>query len=63
MRKSCVQDIENTSSCEYVFPVVPNKLGKVMKYEAKKNDVHFFLETLNIKWGQIDPKGHRRAKC
>jgi len=21
-----------------------------------------FLETLNIEWGQIDPKGHRRVK-
>jgi len=35
MRTSCVQDIENIS-CEFdVFPVVPNELGKVMKYEAK----------------------------
>jgi len=22
-----------------------------------------FLETLNIEWGQIDPKGNRRVKC
>jgi len=41
---SCVQDIEQI--CEfYVFPVVPNKLGKVMKYEAKTNDViHLFRD-------------------
>jgi len=36
MRKSCVQDIENISCEFYVFSVVPNKLGKVMKYEAEK---------------------------
>jgi len=37
---SCVQDIENI--CEFdVFPVVPNKLGKDLKYEAKI-DVNFF---------------------
>jgi len=42
---SCVQDIENIS-CEFeVFPVVPNKLGKVMKYEAKKKNVnHVFRD-------------------
>jgi len=62
MRTSCVQDIENMSSCEfYVFPVVPNKLGKVMKYEAKIMMSIIYLETLNIEWGQIDPKGHRRV--
>jgi len=62
MRTSCVQDIENISSCEfYVFPVVPNKLRKVMKYEAKKIML-IFLETLNIEWGQIDPKSNRRVK-
>jgi len=27
-----------------------------------KNDVHNFLETLNIEWGRIDPKGNRRVK-
>jgi len=32
-----------------------------MKYEAKKKDVIYF-ETLNIEWGQIDPKGNRRVK-
>jgi len=62
MRTSCVQDIENTSSCEfYVFPVVPNKLGKVMKHEAKNMMSIIFLETLNIEWGQIDPKCNRRV--
>jgi len=61
MRTSCVQDIENISSSEcYVFPVVPNKLGKVMKYEAKIIMLIIFLETLNIEWVQIDPKGNRR---
>jgi len=61
MPTSCVQDIENISSCEFdVFPVVPNKLGKVVKYEAKNMSI-IFLETLNIKWGQIDPKGNRRV--
>jgi len=63
MGTSCVQDIENISSCEfYVFPVVPKKLGKVVKYEAKKMMSIIFLQTLNIEWGQIDPKGHRRVK-
>jgi len=60
---SCVQDSENISSCEfYVSPVVPNELGKVMKYEAKKIMSIIFLETLNIEWGQIDPKDNRRVK-
>jgi len=64
MGTSCVRDIENISSCEfYVFPVVPNKLGKVMKYEAKIMMSIIYLETSNIKWGQIDPKGNRRVKC
>jgi len=63
MRTSCVQDIENISSCEFdVFPVITNKLGKVMKYEAKQMMSIIFLETSNIEWGQIDPKGHRRVK-
>jgi len=63
MRTSCVQGIENISSCEfYVYPVVPNKLGKVMKYEAKKIMSIIYLETSNIEWGQIDPKGKRRVK-
>jgi len=63
MGTSCVQDIENISSCDfYVFPVVPNKLGKVMKYEAKNIMLIIYLETLNIEWGQIDPKGNRRVK-
>jgi len=30
-----------------------------MKYEAKKIMTIIFLETLNIEWGQIDPKGNR----
>jgi len=59
MRTSCVQDIENTF---YVFPGVPKKLGKVMKYEAKKMMPIIFLETSNVEWGQIYPKGQRRVK-
>jgi len=62
MRTSCVQDSENISCEFYVFPVFPNKLGKVMKYEANKMPSIIFLETLNIEWGQIDPKGIRRVK-
>jgi len=63
MRTSCVQDSENISSCEFhVFPVVPNKLGKVVKYEAKIIMSIIYLETLNNEWGQIDPKGNRRVK-
>jgi len=63
MRTSCVQDIENISSCEcYVFPVVPNKLGKVVKYKAKLMMSIIYLEMLNIEWGQIDLKGNRRVK-
>jgi len=42
------------------FPVVPNKLGKVKKYEFFKNDVNNFFR--DIEWGQIDPKGNRRVK-
>jgi len=33
-----------------------------MKYEAKKCMSIIFIETLNIDWGQIDPKGSRRVK-
>jgi len=33
-----------------------------MKYEAKKMMSIIYLETLNIEWGQIDPKGNRRVK-
>jgi len=33
-----------------------------MKYECKKMMSIIFLETLNIEWGQIDPKGNRRVK-
>jgi len=62
MRTSCVQDIENTSCEFYVYPVVPNKLGKVMECEAKKLMFVICLEMLNIEWGQIDPKGNRRVK-
>ena len=63
MRKVCVQDIENISSCSFcVYPVVPIKLGKVIKYEAKKMMSNIYLETLNIEWGQIDPKHNRRVK-
>jgi len=33
-----------------------------MKYEAKKIMSIIYLETtLNIEWGQIDPKGNRRV--
>lgn len=32
-----------------------------MKYEAKKIMSIYYLETLNIEWGQIDPKGNRRV--
>jgi len=32
-----------------------------MKNEAKKMMSIRFLETLNIEWGQIDPKGNRRV--
>jgi len=61
MRTSCVQDSENI--CDfYVLPVVPNKLGKVMKYEAKKIMSIIFWEMLKIEWGEIDPKGKRRVK-
>jgi len=45
----------------YVFPVVSNKLGKVIKYEANKMMSFIYLETLNIEWGQIDPNGNRRV--
>ena len=63
MRKVCVQDIENISSCSFcVYPVVPIKLGKVIKYEAKQIMSNIYLETLNIEWGQIDPKHNRRVK-
>jgi len=61
MRTSCVQDIENISCECYVFPVVPNKWGKVVKYKAKLMLSIIFLEMLNIEWGQIDPKGNRRV--
>jgi len=61
MSTSCVQDSENISCEFYVFPVVPNKLGKVMKYEAKKMMSIIYLETLNIEMGQVDPKGNRRV--
>jgi len=33
-----------------------------MKYEAKNMMSIIFLETLNIEWGQIFPKGNRRVK-
>ena len=63
MRKVCVQDIENISSCSFcVYPVVPIKLGKVNKYEAKQIMSNIYLETVNIEWGQIDPKHNRRVK-
>ena len=45
-----------------VYPVVPIKLGKIIKYEAKKNMSIIYLETLNIEWGQIDPKHNKRVK-
>jgi len=32
-----------------------------MKCEAKKLMLVIGLEMLNIEWGQIDPKGHRRV--
>ena len=63
MRTACVQDIENISSfLFYVYPVVPIKLGKVIKYREKKIMSIIYLETLNIEWGQIDPKDNRRVK-
>src|SRR4029434_7754362 len=63
MRKACVQDIENISSCSFcVYPVVPIRLGKVIKYEAKKPMSIMYLETLNIEKGQIDSKHNRRAR-
>jgi len=62
MGTSCVQDSENISCKCYVFPVVPNKLGKVMKYEFYKIMSIIYFETLNIEWGHIDPKGNRRVK-
>ena len=40
---------------------LPIKLGKVIKYEAKKMMSNIYLETLNIEWGQIDPKHNRRV--
>ena len=62
MRKACVQDIENISSCSFcVYPVVPIRLRKVIKYEAKKTMLIIYLETLNIEKGQIDPKHNRRV--
>ena len=45
-----------------VYPVVPIKLRKVIKYEAKQIMSNIYLETLNIEWGQIDPKHNRRVK-
>ena len=61
--KACVQDIENISSCSfYVYHVVPIKLGKVIKYEAKQIMSIIYLETFNIEWGQIDTKHNRRVK-
>jgi len=33
-----------------------------MKYEAKIIMSIIFLETLNIEWGLIEPKGNRRVK-
>jgi len=33
-----------------------------MKYEAKIMMSIIYLETLNIEWGQIDPKGNMRVK-
>lgn len=33
-----------------------------MKYEAKKIMSIYYLETLNIEWGQIDLKSNRRVK-
>jgi len=63
MPTSCVQDI----FCEFYVYLI--KLGKVMKYEAKKMMLIIFLETLNIESGQVDPKGglrdltHSHATC
>jgi len=61
MRTSRVQDVENISREFDVYPVVPNKLGKVMECEAKKVMLGICLEMINIEWGQIDPEGHRRV--
>jgi len=58
----CVQDIDNMSSCLfYVYPVVQFKKGKVVKYEAENMMSIIYFETLNIEWGQVEPKGIRRA--
>ena len=63
MRTTCVQDIENISSCSFcVYPIVPIRLEKVIKYEAKKMMSIIYLKTLNSEWGQIDPKHNRRVK-
>src|SRR4029434_5182618 len=64
MRTACVQDIANMSSCSfYVYTVVPIKLGKVNKYEAKKIMSFIYLGMLNIERVQIDPKDIRRVKA
>jgi len=49
MRTSCVQDVENTSCEFYVYPVVPNKLGKVMKYKTKIMMLVICLEMYEVK--------------
>src|SRR4029434_9106880 len=63
----CVKHVYRTlniSSCSFcVYPVVPITLGKVIKYEAKQITSIIYLETLNIEWGQFDPKHNRRVKC
>lgn len=44
MRVICVQHIKKiTSQKFYALPVVPIKLGKVMKYEAKKKKVNYYF--------------------
>jgi len=43
-----------------LYRFVPIKLGKVIQFEAKKKK-KMFLQTLNIEWGQIDPKDKRRV--
>src|SRR4029434_335303 len=63
MRTACLEDIEKISCSFYVYPVVPIRLGKVIKYEAKKTMPIVYLETVNIEKGQIDPKHNRRVKA
>lgn len=56
-----MQDLENILSyLLYAYPLVPIKLRKIIKHEAK--NVNVYLEALNAEWGQIDPTDNRRVK-